>query len=54
MGQNSVPRIDWTGIYFEPWQILAQNNPKLGQDRDFTGNFFRLKKWETIQDKDQI
>ena len=32
LGQNSVLKIDWTGAYFGLGQILAQNNPKLGQN----------------------
>ena len=31
-GQNLVLKIDWSGAYFGLGQILAQNNPKLGQN----------------------
>ena len=31
-GQKLVLKIDWTGVYFGLGQILAQNNPTLGQN----------------------
>ena len=42
--QNSVLKIDWTRAYFEPGQMLAQNNPRLGRDRGCVGIFSPLGK----------
>ena len=42
-GQNLVLKIDWTGAYFGPGQILVQNNTRLVQDRGYMGHFSPLK-----------
>ena len=37
--------------YFGPGQISAQNNPRPGQDRCYTGNFSPLKDIKITQDQ---
>ena len=48
-GQNLVLKIDWTGAYFGPGQIVVQNNPRPGQDRGYMGHFLPLKDIKIIQ-----
>ena len=50
---TSYLKIDWTGTYVGPGQILSQNNPRPGQDRSYTGHFSPLKDIKITQDLGQ-